>query len=132
MGFMPHATTFLRRIAVISPTASRADFFRTLADQAVLRRAELMSEARRLLRRRTTAMAVAARCRAGARRMSEDAAEMVSLRAMRRAAALHLRFHKTLDALVDAGGFDEAMGILRERRRCTPAHSAELDGLGKL
>ena len=128
---MPHATTFLRRVAVLSPMTSRAEYSRTPADQAVVKRAELMGEARRLLRRRTTAMAVAARCRAGARRMSQDAAEMVSLRAMRRAAVLHLRFHKTLDALVNAGGFDEAMSILRERRRCLPCRPAELEGLGK-
>jgi hypothetical protein len=62
--------------------------------------------------------------------MPEDAAELVSLRAMRRAAVLHLRFHKTLDALVGAGGFDEAMTILRERRRCLTAVTAEIQGLG--
>ena len=129
---MPHAATFLRRTAVSAPTASRAEVFRTLTHQAVLRRAELVNEARRLLQRRTVAMAVAARCRAGARRIPDDGAEVVAMRAMRRAAVLHLRFHNTLDALVNAGGFDEAMGILRERKQIFSDEPADAVYLGRL
>jgi hypothetical protein len=114
---MAQAATLLRRITGLSPSTGRAEPSRIRADQAAQKRLELATEARKLLRRRTLAMAVAARCRAGARRLSESASEAISLRAMRRAATLHLRFHRTLDTLVSAGGFEEAMHILHERKR---------------
>lgn len=86
-------------------------------DPAHPRRVALTSEARRLARRRAVALAVAARCR----RFAEEAidpepANAVATRAMRRASGLHMRFHRTLDALVDAGGFDDAIAIVRERQ----------------
>jgi hypothetical protein len=122
---MPHTSTLLRASLVSSQGLRQLDLLQTSRDIIVLRRAELVSEARRLLRRRTTTMALAARCRAGSRRLSFDAAEVVATRAMRRAAALHLRFHNTLDALVAAGGFDEAIGILQERRQTGSGNQLE-------
>lgn len=90
------------------------------ADRVTQRRAFLADEARRLSRRRTVALAVAARCRKIADvAIQPEAAQTVSSRAMRRASTLHIRFHQTLDALVSAGGFDEAMTIVRDRRRPT-------------
>ena len=89
-----------------------------LAHPAIPPRLALLStEARRLARRRAMALAVAARCR----RIAEDAfdpcaAITVSARAMKRASRLHMRFHRTLDSLVAAGGFDEALAIVRERK----------------
>jgi hypothetical protein len=56
----------------------------------------------------------------------------VATRAMRRAAVLHLRFHNTLDALVNAGGFDEAMSILRERGRILAGEPPDMICLGRL
>lgn len=89
-------------------------------DTAHPRRLALTSEARRLARRRAAALAVVARCR----RFAEEAidpepANVVASRAMRRASGLHVRFHRTLDALVDAGGFDDAIAIVRERKAST-------------
>jgi hypothetical protein len=92
----------------------------TRIDPAHPRRDMLTSEARRLARRRAAALAVAARCRRfAAEAIDPHPAMTVSDRAMRRAAGLHVRFHRTLDALVDAGGFDEALAIVRERRCVT-------------
>ncbi len=89
----------------------------TAHDRVATRKASLASEARRLSRRRTVALAVAARCRhVASARVQPEAAEILGHRAMRRATTLHVRFHKTLDALVSAGGFDEALAIVRERR----------------
>jgi hypothetical protein len=81
------------------------------------RRDLLSSEARRLARRRAMALAVAARCRRIAEESFDpEAAITVSTRAMKRASRLHVRFHRTLDSLVAAGGFDEALAIVRERK----------------
>jgi hypothetical protein len=79
------------------------------------RRADLAAEAQRLARRRTVALAVAAKCRDSARPIKPEVAEAVSSRAARRASILHFRFHRVLDSLVDAGGFDDAMRIVRAR-----------------
>ncbi len=81
------------------------------------RLALLSTEARRLARRRAMALAVAARCRHIAEQAFDPCAAIeVSTRAMKRASRLHMRFHRTLDSLVAAGGFDEALAIVRERR----------------
>lgn len=81
------------------------------------RRVVLADEARRLARRRAVALAVAARCRQIASHAIQPyAAETVASRAMKRATVLHVRFHRVLDALVDAGGFDDAIMIVRDRR----------------
>jgi len=85
-------------------------------DPAHPRRVALTSEARRLARRRAIALAIAARCRKLAdEAIDPEPAITVASRAMRRASGLHVRYHRTLDALVDAGGFDEAIAIVRER-----------------
>jgi len=87
-------------------------------DPASRRRAFLAIEARRLSRRRAVALAVAARCRKIAEvAIQPEAARTVSNRAMKRATGLHVRFHRTLDALVSAGGFDEALTIVRDLKR---------------
>src|SRR5438046_265046 len=80
------------------------------------RRAFLSNEARRLARRRAVALSVAARCR----KIAEEAinpspAQMLASRATRRAAVLHVRFHRALDALMELGGFDEALAIVKDR-----------------
>jgi hypothetical protein len=80
------------------------------------RRALISSEARRLSRRRSIVLAVAARCRKiAADAINPTAAQTISARAMRRAAILHVRFHRALDALMEVGGFDEALAIVKER-----------------
>lgn len=86
-------------------------------DRAAQRRSALTAEARYLARRRAMALAVAGRCRRIAEQaIDPEAAQTVSARAMKRASILHVRFHRTLDALVSVGGFDEALTIVRARK----------------
>ena len=99
-----------------SSSPMRPDLAFAEVDRGSQRRTALAAEARSLSRRRSTALAVAARCRKIAEQaMAPEAAETVSARAMKRASLLHSRFHRTLDALVSAGGFDEAITIVRDR-----------------
>ena len=87
------------------------------------RRVVLADEARRLARRRAVALAVAARCRQiAAQAIQPAAAETVAGRAMKRATVLHVRFHRVLDALVAAGGFDDAITIVRDRKSSPVRH----------
>jgi hypothetical protein len=100
-----------------SPSPVRLDRAHVAPEAPPSRRVLLACEARRLSRRRAVALAVASRCRriseySDARRGASD----VAARAMRRASSLHIRFHRTLDALVAAGGFDEALQIVREKK----------------
>lgn len=100
-----------------SPSPVRIDGAHRVPDAPPSRRLALASEARRLSRRRAVALAVAARCRRIAESSdSRQGATAVASRAMRRASMLHIRFHRTLDALVAVGGFDEAITIVRERK----------------
>ena len=79
------------------------------------RRADLAAEAQRFGAERTVALAIAAKCRDASRPIKPEVAEAVSTRASQRASVLHFRFHRVLDSLVDAGGFDDAMRIVRAR-----------------
>jgi hypothetical protein len=86
-------------------------------EQPSPRRETLAAEARRLSRRRAVTLAVAARCREIAEQaIDQEAAILISTRALKRATDLHIRFHRALDALVASGGFDEAIAIVRERQ----------------
>jgi hypothetical protein len=114
---MPQPATSTVRTLGPSPPASA----RAVAERIAARQAALAAEARRLSRRRAAAEAVAARCICGARGLPADIAGALALRASRRAAGLHLRFHRAIDALVAAGGFDEAIQILRDRRHPSAA-----------
>ena len=101
-----------------SSSTIRTDLAHPMADPIVLRKAVLAAEARRLARRRTIALAVASRCRQIATEaIQPEIAETVAGRALKRATTLHVRFHRTLDALVAAGGFDDAMTIVRDRSK---------------
>jgi hypothetical protein len=85
--------------------------------QAVRRRAELAAEARRLARRRLVADAVARRSRENDRGLQGDASTRLFRRAKRKATQLGLVFHRSLEALWAADGFDEALAIFREHKR---------------
>lgn len=99
-----------------STTPVRPEFPYVLADPTAQRRSSLATEAKQLARRRAMALAVAGRCRKIAEAaIAPEAAQTVSSRALKRASTLHIRFHRTLDALVSAGGFDEALAIVRSR-----------------
>ncbi|MBX6312030.1 MAG: hypothetical protein IRY99_03790 [Isosphaeraceae bacterium] len=113
---MLHADPSVSRTYTPRVAAGRLEPNRARAERIARRRAELAAEARRLLRRCEVARAIAARCGPGVRGMDAAAAEAISARAMRRAAEQHLRFLRVIDALVSAGGFDEAILILRQRR----------------
>ncbi|MDB5352515.1 MAG: hypothetical protein JWN86_3762 [Planctomycetota bacterium] len=100
-----------------SSSTIRTDLAHPAPDPISQRKAVLATEARRLVRRRAVALAVAARCRRIATQaIQPEIAETVAGRAMRRATVLHVRFHRTLDALVAAGGFDDALKIVRDRK----------------
>ena len=79
------------------------------------RLAALVTEALRLERRRLAAEAIADRCEPGARGLGLADAGALRLRALRRAVGLRVRFHGVIDSLILAGGFDEAMQVLRDR-----------------
>ena len=83
---------------------------------AARRRAELAAEARRLARRRLIADVVARRTRENDRGLQDDASAQLFRRAKRRATRLGLVFHRSIEALWEAGGFDEALAIFREHK----------------
>ena len=80
------------------------------------RRLELAAEARRLARRRLIADAVALRTRENDRDLPGDASSQLSYRAKRKATRLGLVFHRAIQTLWEAGGFDEALAIFREHK----------------
>jgi hypothetical protein len=80
------------------------------------RRAELAAEARRLARRRLIADAVARRSRENDRALPGEASSRLSHRAKSKATRLGLVFHRAIQALWEAGGFDEALAIFREHK----------------
>ena len=80
------------------------------------RKAELAAEARRLARRRSIAEVVARRSRLNDRGLRGDAAALIFRRAKRRATRLSLVFHRAIESLWEAGGFDEALAIFREHK----------------
>ena len=77
---------------------------------------KLAAEARRLARRRLIAVAVARRTRENDRALPGDASSRLSHRAKRKATRLGLVFHRAIEALWEAGGFDEALAIFREHK----------------
>jgi hypothetical protein len=80
------------------------------------RRLELAAEARRLARRRLVADAVARRTRENDRALPGDASSRLSHRTRRKATRLGLVFHRAIQSLWEAGGFDEALAIFREHK----------------
>lgn len=94
----------------VAPSADSTDLI------AARRRAELAAEARRLARRRLIADAVARRSRENDRALPRDASSRLSFRAKRKATRLGLVFHRAIQSLWEAGGFDEALAIFREHK----------------
>jgi hypothetical protein len=84
---------------------------------AIRRRAELAAEARRLARRRLIAEVVVQRSRENDRGLQGDASSRLFQRAKRKATHLGLVFHRSIETLWAAGGFDEALAIFREHKR---------------
>jgi len=80
------------------------------------RRADLAAEARRLARRRSVAEGVARRGLENDRGLPGDASAVISQRARRRATRLRVVFHRAIESLWEAGGFDEALAIFREHK----------------
>lgn len=80
------------------------------------RRASLAAEARRLARRRLIAEAVALRSRVNDRNLPGDAPAHLFERARRKSTRLSLVFHRAIETLWEAGGFDEALAIFRESK----------------
>lgn len=94
----------------IAPLASPEEL------QASSRRAALAAEARRFARRRLIAEAVARRSRENDRALPSEASSLLSRRAKRKATRLGLVFHRAIETLWEAGGFDEALAIFREHK----------------
>jgi hypothetical protein len=107
----------LPNVAIISRPAGPPPRSMSTADSTHDRRkAELAAEARRLARRRSIAEVVARRSRLNDRGLRGDAAALLFRRAKRRATRLSLVFHRAIEALWEAGGFDEALAIFREHK----------------
>ena len=84
--------------------------------EAARRRAGLAAEARRVARRRSIAEAVALRSRHNDRNLPGDAPHHLFERAKRKSTRLSLVFHRTIESLWEAGGFDEALAIFSETK----------------
>ena len=80
------------------------------------RASALAHEARRIARRRSVAEGVARRGRVNDRNLPAPASAAISARASRRASRLSVVFHRAIDSLTGAGGFDEALAIFREHQ----------------
>jgi hypothetical protein len=107
----------LPNVAIISRPAGPPPHVPPAADSpADRRKAELAAEARRLARRRSIAEGVAHRSRLNDRGLRGDASALLFRRARRRATRLSLVFHRSIEALWEAGGFDEALAIFREHK----------------
>lgn len=78
--------------------------------------ASLAAEARRIARRRWVAEAVAVRSRRNDRGLAGEASEHLFERARRKTTRLSLGFHRAIESLWEAGGFDEALAIVRESK----------------
>ncbi|WP_435018155.1 hypothetical protein TA3x_000101 [Tundrisphaera sp. TA3] len=91
--------------------------------EAEQRRASLAAEARRLARRRSVAEAVAARSRQNDRNLPGDAPTHLFQRAKSKSTRLSLVFHRAIESLWEAGGFDEALAIFRESKGDAGARS---------
>lgn len=76
----------------------------------------LAAEARRLARRRSIAESVARRSSENPRGLRADASAEIVHRSRRRATRLGLGFHRAIESLWQAGGFDEALVIFREHK----------------
>ena len=83
---------------------------------AARRKAELAAEARRLARRRLIADVVARRSRENDRGLRADASAQLFRRAKRKATYLGMVFHRSIEALWAADGFEEALAIFREHK----------------
>jgi len=108
----------LPNVAIVSrpagpPVTSSTEPANMMAER---RRLELAAEARRLARRRLIADAVARRSRENDRALPVDASSRLSYRAKRKATRLGMVFHRAIQALWEAGGFDEALAIFREHK----------------
>jgi hypothetical protein len=107
----------LPNVAIISRPAGPSPRPQSAAElPADRRKAELAAEARRLARRRSIAEEVARRSRLNDRGLRGDASTLIFRRAKRRATRLSLVFHRAIEALWGAGGFDEALTIFREHK----------------
>jgi hypothetical protein len=87
-----------------------------VTDPASTRRLGLAAEARRVARRRVIAEVVARRSQENDRALPPDASTQLSHRARTRATRLSLGFHRAIEALWSADGFDEALAIFREHK----------------
>lgn len=97
-----------------------------VTDPASTRRLGLAVEARRVARRRLIAEAVARRSRENDRSLSLEASTRLSVRARTRATRLGLVFHRAIEALWAAGGFDEALVIFREHKASSTRRASRL------
>lgn len=76
----------------------------------------LAHEARRIARRRSVAEGVAHRGRINDRNLPAPASAELAERARKRASRLSVVFHRAIDSLTGAGGFEEALAIFREHK----------------
>ncbi|HEU5119224.1 MAG TPA: hypothetical protein VFT74_21720 [Isosphaeraceae bacterium] len=97
----------LRTYAILPMTLCRP-----VSEHSTRRRLDLQAQATRLARRLAMAEAIARRCEQGPRSLQGPPAFALRLRVLRRAADLRTRYLATVDALVLAGGFDEARRLL--------------------
>jgi hypothetical protein len=89
-----------------------------LDERMAQRRDALAAEARRLLKRRAASRALACRCRPGIHGLSDWHAEELANRARRHAAQRHRKFFKTIEGLIEFGGFADARTLMNASRAC--------------
>jgi len=96
----------------------RPDPLHSTAERMAQRRAFLAAEAKRLLKRRAASQALASRCRPGIHGLSVRHAEELADRARRHAAERHRKFFKTIEGLIEFGGFADARTLMNASRAC--------------
>lgn len=94
----------------------RPDHGHSTPERMAQRRADLAAEASRLLKRRAASQALASRCRPGIHGLSHRHAEELAARAMNHAADRHRRFLRTIEGLIEFGGFVDAMSLMKASR----------------
>ncbi|MEO6808919.1 MAG: hypothetical protein ABI353_07385, partial [Isosphaeraceae bacterium] len=111
---MSHDAAFPDRAAACGPTFSSQRLANPASSGLSLdRRSSLAEQATRVGRREVIAEVVALRSKLGQGRIRQSDWMILHNRAKRRATRMRQQFYRLIDQLVEAGGFDDALAILR-------------------
>jgi hypothetical protein len=114
---MSHDAAFPDRAALRGPMFSPQRLADPVSSSPALdRRSSLAEQAARVGRREVIAEVVALRSKLSQGRIRQSEWIILHNRAKRRATRMRQQFYRLIDQLVEAGGFDDALMILRRRK----------------